>query len=98
MATIGNRPVGQIDANYVVNQNSYESEAFQGDYQGGTNLIYAGYARPGADTANAVWQISKQTYDANSNITAITWPLNSQNIASNDYEFIWNNRASLTYV
>lgn len=94
---IQNRPVGLIDGQGTVIQDSYEQESFRGDYQGGMNLIYAGYARPGAATSESVWQIFKCTYDGNNNITAITWPQDAFGRASNDYQFEWNDRASFTY-
>jgi hypothetical protein len=62
------------------------------DYQGGTFVVYIGWATPGASTANPVWKIRKFTYDANNNVTAIQY-------ANADVGFtqIWDNRASLTY-
>lgn len=93
-----NRPLGKQDSNHIIIPDSFNDESFLGDYVGGTNLIYKGFARPGASSAAAVWQISKQTYDGNDNITAIQWPQDLNGNASNDYEFIWDNRASLTYV
>lgn len=93
---ISNRPVGQVDTNYIVNQSSYLDLAFQGQYTG-TNLIYKGLARPGSSTAEAVWQIAFLTYDGSNNLLSIQWPLNSSGAPSNDYEFIWADRASYTY-
>ena len=94
--SIENRPLGQLDTNYAVNQSSYLDMAFLGDYTG-TNLIYKGFARPGASTAESVWQIAFLTYDGSNNILSITWPLDSHGAPSNDYKFIWDNRASYTY-
>mgnify|MGYP001558684971 CR=1 FL=1 len=90
------RPATQTDANFRPIQDSELWTTFRGDYTG-TNLIYAGSARPGASTAEAVWQIRRMTYDASNNITAIEWPVNSDGAVSADFEFIWNNRAALTY-
>lgn len=95
---VNNRPIGRLDAQGRLNQESFTDEAFLGDYQGGVNLIYKGFARAGAATSNDVWQISKLSYDANNNITAIQWPQNSFGAASNDYEFVWDDRATYTYV
>ena len=93
---IGNRPLGMRDANGNLIQDSFDYEAFQGQYSG-DNLIYSGYARPGTLVSAAKWQISKQTYDGSGNVTAIQWPQDSNSNASTDYQFVWNDRASYTY-
>lgn len=97
MSQIFNRPRGQIDPQAYVNPYSFIDLAFQGQYSG-TNLIYKGLARPGSPTSAAVWQIALLTYDGSNNILSITWPTNSIGAPSNDYEFVWDNRASYTYV
>lgn len=88
---------GNISTQGLLSPDSFLDEAFQGDYQGGLNLIYKGFARPGSNTNTAVWQIAKLTYDGNSNITMIQWPHNSSGLASNAYEFNWTDRATYTY-
>lgn len=92
---VGNRPLGMLDAQGELIQDSFDYESFLGEYSG-TNLIYSGYARPGSLTSAGVWQISKQTYDGNGNVTAVQWP-QVNGIASADYQFIWDNRATYTY-
>lgn len=82
----------------IPSQDSFIDEAFQGDYQGGLNLIYKGFARPGSLTSAPVWQLAKLTYDGNNNVTMIQWPLNSSGLASNAYEFVFNDRTSYTYI
>ncbi len=96
--SIDNRPIGRQDANDQLIPDSFIDEAFQGDYMGGANLIYKGFARPGVQTSEDKWQIAFLTYDGNNNITSITWPINSIGVASNDYEFEWDDRALYTYV
>lgn len=98
MSGLFNRPRALIDTDGRAIMDSFNDEEFRGDYMGGTNLIYKGFARPGASTAEDVWQIAKLTYDGNNNITAIQWPRNSSGAVSNDYEFAWDDRASYTYV
>jgi hypothetical protein len=90
-----NRPVGRLDSQGRPIPDSWTDEAFQGAYTG-DNLIYKGFARPGAATSSAVWQIAKLAYSG-SNVTSITWPEDSNGNASNDYVFVWDNRASYTY-
>lgn len=85
-----NRPVGRKSAQGDLIAEFFIEEAFQGIYSG-TNLIYAGFAKPGANQADQVWQISKIAYDGSNNPISITWPVNAGNVVSNDYEFIWNN-------
>jgi hypothetical protein len=92
------RPIGQVDAQLRLNQDSYLYLAFQGDYLLGTNLIYKGFARPGASIDAPVWQIAFITYDASNNITSIQWPLTPAGVASNDFIFTWSARAGYTYV
>lgn len=97
LSNVQNRPQGYLDSNGRPIPDSFSDEAFQGDYVGGMNLIYKGFARPGASTSAAVWQIAKLAYDVNNNITSITWPQNTSGVASNDYAFQWTQRASYTY-
>lgn len=92
-----NHPVGVKDAQGQLSQDSFLDEGFRGEYSG-TNLIYKGFSRPGSSTAAPLWQIAKLAYDGNNNILSITWPINSNGAPSNEYEFIWDSRASYTYV
>ena len=94
--TVGNRPCAVKDAQGNVIADSFDWLAFQGDYTG-TNLIYKGFARPGADTADPVWQISQQAYDGSNNLVSIKWPQNGTGAANNDFQFAWDDRASYTY-
>lgn len=101
------RPYGRIDTLGYLDQNFFSDEAFRGEYTG-DNLIYKGFARPGADEGELVWQIAFLTYDASGNVLTITWPkklvspdsgvtFTSSGTPSNDYEFSWTDRASYTY-
>lgn len=92
-----NRPLGVKDAQSNIIPGSFSDEAFQGEYTG-TNLIYKGFARPGASTSAAVWQIAKLTYDGSNNLLSVIWPQDSNGHASNDYQFQWTLRATYTYV
>lgn len=94
--TLANRPLAFKDAQGNVIQRSFDDMAFQGEYTG-TNLIYKGFARPGSATSAAVWQIAKCAYDGSNNLISIKWPQDSNSHASNDFQFIWDNRAALTY-
>ncbi len=62
------------------------------DYTTGTNPIYIGRSRPGALKSATDWQIRKLTYDSNNNVTDIKFA-----DGTNDYNKIWDNRASYTY-
>ena len=96
LPTTMNRPMGRLDAQGRVIPDSFSDLAFQGTYTG-TNLIYKGFARPGASTSAAVWQIAFLTYDGSNNLLSIQWPEDANGKASNDFEFVWANRASYTY-
>lgn len=99
---VGNRPFGRLDSGERLIYDSVDDLAFQGEYDMNNNLIYKGFARAGSDTADPVWQIAKLTYDGSNNLVTITWPESligySIGNPSTDYEFIWDNRAALTYV
>lgn len=90
------RPLIQVDANNRPIQISEEWTTYRGDAVG-TELIYAGYAKPGSDEGAGVWQIMKFAYDGSSNLVSIKYPTKSDGSISADYEFIWTNRASYTY-
>ena len=99
LPNVQNRPLGKLDAQGRVIPTSFSNMAFRGDYTG-TNLIYSGFARPGAsDSSNTalVWQIAKLAYDGSNNLISITWPQDANGHASNDYQFSWNARTSYTY-
>lgn len=93
---VQNRPMARRDAQGNIIPQSFEDEAFQGEYSG-TDLIYKGFARPGASTTTAVWQIAKLTYDGSHNLLSITWPQDANGHASNDYQFQWSIRGTYTY-
>ncbi len=60
------------------------------------NPTYYARAKVGSDTSVAVWQIRHITYDVNQGVTSVTWPEDAEGIASEDYEFVWDDY--LTYV
>lgn len=92
-----NRPLGYLDAQGRLIFDSVDDCAFRGEYTG-TNLIYKGFARPGAAEGSLVWQIAKLSYDGSGNVLTIKWPQNTLGEASNDYVFSWTDRATYTYV
>lgn len=96
MPTLAARPVGYKDAQGNLIPDSFSDESFRGEYSG-TNLIYKGFARPGAVEGSSVWQIAKLAYDGSNNLTSVKWPENANGNASNDYEFSWTDRATYTY-
>jgi len=90
------RPLLQIDSGGRPLPTSGDFTTFRGEYVG-TNLVYAGFARPGADEGNNVWQLMKLTY-AGTNLINIKWPkISGTSPVSADYEFNWTNRAGYTY-
>lgn len=95
-AYVGNRPFGRLDAQGRVIPNSFDDLSFRGDYTG-TNLIYKGFARQGAATSAAVWQIAKMSYDGSNNLLTILWPQDANGHASSEFQFVYDNRASYTY-
>ncbi len=91
-----NYPYIKTDANGRDIQDSSGDMAFRGDYVGGNNLIYKGFARPGSATSSPVWQLALLAYSSD-NLVSITWPQDANGNASSNYEFIYDNRASYTY-
>lgn len=95
------RPIVKLDAQHR-EINKYNTPiddlAYQGDNTSGTTIIYKGWARPGTATSVEEWKISKYAYDVSGNVTSITWPEISSGIASSDFVFEWDNRASYTYI
>jgi len=90
-----NQPVLKEDAYGNVIAESYLSDMkFRGEYSTG-NIIYRGYARPGTATSAAKWQIAKLTYSG-SDLTQVDWP-QSGGIASSEFIFVWDDRATYTY-
>lgn len=62
------------------------------DYQGGTNPIYLGSAKPGTATSASLWSIKQFSYDASGDVTAIKYASGSGNAT-----FIWDNRTGYSY-
>lgn len=91
-----NRPYVLLDTQLRPIYNSVDDLAFRGEYAG-TNLVYKGFARPGASEDEHVWQIAFLAYDGNGNVLSIKWPKDSDGAPSNDYKFSWTDRASYTY-
>jgi hypothetical protein len=91
-----NQPTLKRDAQNNVAQGSYSDVTFRGQYTG-TNLIYRGFARPGAAEGDNVWQLALLAYDGSNNITSITWPQATNGSASSEWNFNWTGRAGYTY-
>jgi len=97
MAITYNQQILMHDANGNLIQDSFfECMTFRGAYTG-TNLIYKGFARPGADEGDDVWQIALLEYDVSDNILSIKWPQGSNGAASSQFIFNWTGRAGYTY-
>ncbi len=62
------------------------------DYDGGSNLVYEGWAAPGTTTSAPAWQIRKHTYDGSNNRLTTKFAN-----GTNDYNQVWDDRASLSY-
>jgi len=97
MAYLQNRPFkfGPKDRVEFIVYNSETAIVCENDANG--NCVYLGRAKVGSSVNDPVWQISFHTYDANRSLLSKTWPVNSVNSESTEYEFVWANRASYTY-
>jgi len=93
-----NRPFsfGDRDRRTYITYKSEMEIRCQNDANG--NPIYIGRAKAGTAESDSTWQISFHTWDANDSLLTKQWPLNSEGAASTDYEFVWDDRATYTYV
>jgi len=97
MSRTFNQTILKKDANGNVIQNSFYTDmTFRGDYTG-TNIIYRGYARPGAAEGSNVWQIAKLAYDGSNNLISVKWPQDANGAPSSEFDFNWTGRAGYTY-
>lgn len=93
-----NQIILKRDAQHNVLPESYYADmAFRAEYDGNGFMTYKGYARPGADEADLVWQLAFLTNDGDGNVTSITWPQGTNGAASSEFNFAWDDRASYTY-
>lgn len=76
---------------------SFRDRAYRGDLNGGSNLVYVAFARPGSSEDDLVWQIMFITYDGSTPVS-ITWPIGADGAPSADYAFSWTDRSTYTYV
>lgn len=92
-----NRPRGLLNPQGLIIPDSLRSLAYRGDLNGGSNLVYIGYARPGSGEGDLVWQLFKISYSGSTPIS-ITWPIGANGAASDDFEFSWTARAGYTFI
>ncbi len=90
------RPSGRNNGQGQLIEEFFIEEEFRGTYSG-TNLIYAGFAKPGASEDAPLWQISKMAYDGSGNLLSVKWPVDDRGICSNDYEFVWTTAVANGY-
>jgi len=74
-----------------------EPFSYRTAYDANSNVLYEGWAVPGALTSAAVWIIATHEYDASNRITATLWAQTTGSPPA-DFDQIWDNRTSLTYV
>ena len=97
MANSGiNRPFkyGFNDRREFIVQDSEVSLRLINDTNG--NAIFVAKSKIGTSISDNKWQICKYSYDSALSVTSRTWPLNTDNIASSNFEFIWNSETDLT--
>jgi len=94
--SVVNRPMkfGEKDRREFIVQDSEVSLVAINDLDG--NPIFLGRAKAGEPLTDNKWQIRKITYDENGGVLRVEWPLNDEDAASTDYEFIWSTFATLT--
>ncbi len=92
-----NRPFkyGAGDRREFIVQDSEVAIQIENDANG--NAIFIGKAKVGTAKSEAKWEISFHVYDANNSLISKTWPQNNEGNASSDYEFVYDDRAGLTY-
>lgn len=65
--------------------------------------IYIGRYIMGSNTTNTpaaepIWQIKKLVFDASNNPVNEKWPLDETNTTDDSFSYVWNDRASLSYI
>ncbi len=92
-----NRPFkyGERDRREFIVEDAEVALQAQNDANG--NPIFLGRAKIGTATSEAKWQIRAIAYDGNQGVTDVTWPENDEGNPSGEYEFIWDDRATLTF-
>lgn len=96
MTSYYNQGMLKRDAQNNVIQESYLNDmTMRAEYSAG-NLIYIGYARPGAAEGDDVWQIAKLAYSG-SDPTSKKWPQNAAGIPTSEFQYNWTGRAGYTY-
>ena len=90
MTKVTNRPIklGAGDRQERIVQDSETALRVINDTNG--NAIFLGRATVGSEPARPRWQIRKMVYDSNSAVISMLWPEDSENNASNDFEFYWS--------
>ena len=90
-------PITKLDAQGRQLPSSGDWTTFRASYYAGTsNIEYAGFARPGAAEDEAVWQLTYFEYDGD-NLTSVKYPEDPDGLVSNEYIFVWDDRASYTF-
>lgn len=95
-SSVLNRPFkwGERDRREFIVEDS--EVALRRENNGSGAVIYTGRAKVGTGTDEAKWQISLTQYDGNSAVASVTWP-EVDGIASSDYQFVWDDRASYSF-
>jgi hypothetical protein len=91
-----NRPFkyGHNDRREFIVQDSEVAFSAINDVNG--NPVFVGRAKVGEPQSEDKWQIKKIAYDTVQGVIRITWPLNTDNLPSSDYEFVWTSVAALS--
>jgi len=94
--SVVNRPLkfGEKDRREFIVQDSEVSLVAINDLEG--NPLFLGRAKAGEPLDEPKWQIRKITYDEVGGVVRVEWPVNEEDAASTDYEFIWSSVDSLT--
>lgn len=95
-SSIQNRPMkfGEKDRREFIVQDSEVSLVAINDLSG--NPIFLGRAKAGEPLDEPKWQIRMISYDAPQGVTRVLWPVDDENAASTDYEFVWSSLSNLT--
>jgi len=91
-----NRPFkyGANDRREFIVQDSEVAVVAINDTSG--NPIFLGRAKAGIGLSEEKWQIRKVSYDTNSGVTRVQWPINADGVASTEFELAWNSETDLT--
>lgn len=84
-------PLNQLDSNSNPIPGGPAQWNMRASKEGGSNIVYVAYAKPGTADTEPKWMIAKHTYDASNDIIATNFAL-----GSNRFQNVWDDSSAAT--